>query len=150
MIEDKNKHLTIREVKKILRDLNDELDTELTNKKINFRKTQPTASQIKDIVVDTSHTSFDRFAHYVIKDEIYDTKIISLLESINSYEAFVIKRIKSISLANQKEAEVIILREDEKYAAEHNGKPRPWQLIGEITGFSDRQAHRIYDKYLNS
>ncbi len=150
MVEAKGKHLTIREVKKILRDQYDNLDTELTNKRINFQKTQPTASQIKDIVVDTSHSSFDKFAHYVIKDEIYDTEIISLLESINSYEALIIKRIKSIALANRKEAEVIILREDEKYASEHNGKPRTWNSIGEIVGFSDRQAQRIYEKYLNS
>ena len=142
--------LTIREVKKILRDLNDELDTELKIKKINFEKTQPKSSNIKEIVVDTSHASFDRYAHYVIKDEELDLKIISLLESINSYEALITKRIKSIALANEKEAEVIILREDEKYAREHEGKPRPWELIGNKTGFSSRQAQRIYHNYLNS
>lgn len=144
------KHLTIREVKKILRDLNDELDLELTNKKINLYKTQPQSVKLKDIIVDSSHASFDKFSHYVIKDEELDTKIIALLQSINSYEALIIKRIRSIALANKKEAEVIILREDEEYARNHDGKPRSWELIGEITSFSSRQAHRIYDKYLNS
>ena len=144
------KKLTIREVKKILRDLNDDLDTILTNKKINYQRTQPQSIAIKDIIVDQSHTSFDKFAHYVIKDEDLDIKITSLLQSINSYESLIIKRIKSISLANKKDAEVIILREDEKYASEHGGNPRTWEVIGEATGFSARQAHRIYDKYLNS
>lgn len=143
------KKLTIREVKKILRDLNDDLDTILTNKKINYQRTQPQSIAIKDIIVDQSHTSFDKFAHYVIKDEDLDVKIISILQSINSYESLIIKRIKSIALANKKDAEVIILREDEKYASEH-GNPMPWNLIGEKTGFSERQARRIYTNFLNS
>lgn len=144
------KKLTIREVKKILRDLNDNLDTILTNKKINYQRTQPQSIAIKDVIVDQSHSSFDKFAHYVIKDEDLDIQIISLLQSINSYESLIIKRIKSIALANKKDAEVIILREDEVYAREHDGNPRPWNLIGEKTGFSDRQCQRIYTKYLDS
>lgn len=144
------KTLTIREVKKILRDLNDELDLELTNKKINLYKTQPQTVKLKDIIVDSSHASFDKFSHYVIKDEELDTKIIALLQSINSYEALIIKRIRSIALANKDEAKVIILREDEKYASDHNGKPRTWELIGENTGYSEKQCRRIYSNFLNS
>ncbi len=144
------KHLTIREAKKILRDLNDELDLELTNKKITLYKTQPQSVKLKDIIVDSSHASFDKFSHYVIKNEELDTKIIALLQSINSYEALIIKRIRSIALANKDEAKVIILREDEKYASDHNGKPRTWELISELTGFSVRQAKRIFADFLNS
>lgn len=144
------KQLTIREVKKILRDLNDDLDAELTNKKINFSKTQPQAVKMKDIVVDTSHASFDKFSHYVIKDEDLDLKIVSLLESINNYESLIIKRIKSVALANKKHAEIIVLREDEKWASEHDGNPMPYDLIGEKVGFSERQCRRIYTDFLNS
>ena len=144
------KKLTIREVKKILRDLNDDLDTILTNKKINYQRIQPQSIALRDIVVDQSHSSFDKFAHYVIKDEDLDIKIVSLLQSINSYESLIIKRIKSIALSNKKDAEVIILREDEKYACEHEGNPMPWNLIGEKVGYSDRQCQRIYTKFLNS
>ena len=46
------KHLTIREAKKILRDLYDDLDTYLTNKTINFQKTQPRSPRLDDIKVD--------------------------------------------------------------------------------------------------
>ncbi len=145
-----DKKLTIKEVKKILRDLNDDLQAELENKAANYQKTQPQSPVLKDIVVDHSHSSFDKFSHYVIKDEDLDPRIISLLQSINAYEALIIKRIRSVALANKKDAEVIILREDEKWASEHGGNPRSWEMIGELTGFSSRQAHRIYDKFLNS
>ena len=144
------KHLTIRETKKILRDLYDDLDVELTNKKINLYKTQPQAIKLKDVLVDSSHTSFDKFSHYVIKDERLDTKIISLLESINSYEKLIIKRIRSIALANEQEAKVIILREDEEYARKHKGNPMTWEIIGEKTGYSEKQCRRIYTNFLNS
>jgi len=144
------KHLTIREVKKILRDLNDDLQTELENKAANYQKTQPKSPVLKDIVVDQSHSSFDKFSHYVIKDEDLDPRIISLLRSINAYEALIIKRIRSVWLSNKDEAKVIILREDEKWASDHKGEPMSWSLIGERTGYSERQCRRIFEKYLNS
>ena len=144
------KHLTIRETKKILRDLYDDLDTYLTNKTINFQKTQPRSPRLDDIKVDSSHASFDKFSHYVIKDSDLDTKIIGLLESINSYESLIIKRIKSVALANEHEAKVIILREDEKWASEHDGNPMPWSMISERTNYSERQCRRIYSDYLKS
>lgn len=144
------KKLNIREVKKILRDLNDDLEAELTNKAINYQKTQPKSPMLKDIVVDQSHSSFDKFSHYVIKDEELDPRIIALQESIHSYEGLILKRIRSVWLANKDEARVIILREDEKWASDHKGEPMPWNLIGERTGYSERQCRRIYDKYLNS
>ena len=145
-----NNHLTILEIKKKLRDLNDDLESELTNKKINFERTQPRSPTLKDIIVDTSHNSFDKFSHYVIKDAELDLKIITLLEEINNYEALVIKRIKSIALANEKEAEVIILREDEKWKREHGGKPMEWNIIAERVGYSEKQCRRIYKDFLNS
>ncbi len=143
-------HLTIRQIKKELRDLYDELDLYLKKKKINYYKTQPKGTDYNKIMVSSSHSSFDRFAHYVIKDEELDIKIVSLLESINAYEEIIIKRIKSIALANEGYAKVITLREDEKYAREHKGKPRPWNLIGEAAGYDEKQCRRIWQDYLNS
>ncbi len=146
----KNSHLTILDIKKKLRDLNDDLETELNNKRINFERTQPASPTLKDIIVDTSHSSFDKFAHYVIKNSELDTKIVTLLEEINNYESLIIKRIKSIALANEKEAEVIILREDEKWKREHSGKPMEFHLIAEKVGYSEKQCRRIYKDFLNS
>lgn len=147
---DNNKYLTIREIKKILRDLNDSLDNEINLKHINFEKTQPKATSMDKIIVDTSHSSFDRFSHYVIKDDEHDLKIISIIESINSYQELLTKRLKSIALANRTHAEVIRLREDEKYASENDGKPMPWNLISEKVGYTERQCKRIWKEYLNS
>lgn len=144
------KELTIREVKKILRDLYDDLETQLKLKQINYEKTQPKATSMDKILVDTSHSSFDRFAHYVIKDEEYDLKIVAINESINSYNELLTKRIKSVALANKSYAEVIRLREDECYASEHGGKPMPFNLIGEKVGYTERQCKRIWKDYLNS
>lgn len=144
------KKLTIREVKKELRDLNDTLDTYLKKKKINYYKTLPQGTSFDKIMVSGSHSSFDKFAHYVIKDEELDIKIVSLLESINAYENLIIKRIKSIALANEDYAKVIALREDEDYARKHKGKPMPWNLIGERVGYDEKQCRRIWEEYLNS
>ena len=131
---DNNKYLTIREIKRILRDLEDNLENEINLKQINFQKTQPKATSMEKIIVDTSHSSFDRFSHYVIKDNEHDLKIISLIESINSYQELLTKRLKSIALANKAYAEVIRLREDEKYASENDGKPMAWELISQRVG----------------
>lgn len=147
---DNNKYLTIREIKRILRDLEDNLENEINLKQINFQKTQPKATSMEKIIVDTSHSSFDRFSHYVIKDNEHDLKIISLIESINSYQELLTKRLKSIALANKAYAEVIRLREDEKYASENDGKPMAWELISQRVGYTEKQCRRIWKDYLNN
>ena len=144
------KTLTIREVNKIIRDLNDELELYLTKKEINFNKTQPMSIKIKEMLVDQTFNYHDKFAHYMIKDEDLDNKIVALLSSINAYEKLKINRIRSIALANENEASIIKFREDENYSSKHEGKPRSWELISELSGYSVRQCKRIFQNYLNS
>ncbi len=103
--------ITICEVKKKLRDLNDELETYLQLKKINYEKTQPKAMRINDILVQQSHVNVDRFCNYMIKDENLDLKITTMLEEINTYESLIIRRIKSIAMSNCNEAKIISLIE---------------------------------------
>ena len=76
------KELTIKEAKNEIKRLENELDIYLTQKNINFLKTQPKAMQIKDLVVDSSHVNLDTFLNYVSRDEECDEKIYSLLASI--------------------------------------------------------------------
>ena len=63
------KHLTIKEAKYEIKRYGDQRDLHLTKKEINKLKVQPKAIQIKDIVVDSSHTNLDNYLNNVIKDE---------------------------------------------------------------------------------
>ena len=90
-------HLTVREAKNEVKRLEHELDVYATKKNINLLKTQPKAMQIRDIVVDSSHTNFDSFLNYTIKDEEYDVKIYGLLASIYSYKSYIAKEIQRLA-----------------------------------------------------
>ena len=130
------KHLTIREARNAIESLENELDLYLTQKKINFQKTQPGAVALKEVVTSKSNNIFDRFTHYVIKDEIYDTKIYGLQESILSYQEYIIKEMKRISKNGGSEL-IVYLRDEERL---------PWKQICKVTHYSDKQVRRIYKK----
>lgn len=122
------KHLTIREAKNEIAKLENELDVYLTKKKINFLKTQPGAMNYKSIISDQSHNIFDKFLHYQIRDEEYDTKIYSLQESIISYQQYVIKEMQRMSQYDEVGL-ICYLREEENYS---------WKEI-------DKELHRGED-----
>lgn len=130
------KHLTIKEARNELEKLSNELDLYLTNKKINFLKTQPGSTKFKEIVTSKSNKIFDKFCHYVIKDEDYDDKIYSLQESILNYETYIIKEMKRIH-SNGGSEEIVYLRDEEDMQ---------WEDISNITNYSLRQCHRLYDQ----
>jgi hypothetical protein len=142
------KHLTIKEAHNEIIKLENELDLYLTKKKINFVKTQPASSKFKDIVTSRTNVIFDKFTHYVIKDEELDTKIYSLQESILSYQEYILKEMKRISDIEPYKLKVYELREDIEFIKEHNRK-RTWLEIAELTNYSDRQAKRIYSEIIN-
>ena len=142
------KHLTIKEAYNEIIKLENELDLYLTKKKINFVKTQPASSKFKDVVTSRTNAIFDKFTHYVIKDEELDTKIYSLQESILSYQEYILKEMKRISDIEPYKLKVYELREDIEFIKEHNRK-RTWLEIAELTNYSDRQAKRIYSEIIN-
>ena len=107
------KHLTIREAKNEIKKLEHELDVYATKKNVNFLRTQPGAMKIQDIVVDSSHTNFDSFLNYTIRDEEYDTKIYGLLASIYSYKLYIAKELKRMSEYDEI-GYITYLREEEK------------------------------------
>ncbi len=115
MIEAKGKHLTIKEAKNELQKDINELELYLTKKKINYQKTQPKGTNYDKIVVSGIPITFDKFTHYVIKDEEYDSKIYSLQESISSWEKYIVDEMRRIS-ENSDEIAMIDYLHNEGYS----------------------------------
>ncbi len=130
------KHLTIKEAKNEIKKLDNELDLYLTKKKINFLKTQPKSFKTDSIGITKTTTIFDKFTHYVIKDEECDDKIYSLIESINAYQKYIIDEMKRISSNGGSEL-IVFLRDEEGLA---------WNKISQIAHYSLRQCHYLYNK----
>lgn len=130
-------HLTIREVKNEIKKLENELNIYLTKKNINLLKVQPKAMQIKDIVVDSSHTNFDSFLNYIQKSEEYDTKIYSLLASIYSYKAYIANELKRMAEYDEI-GYIVYLKEEEK---------RSWREIDRILHHGEDYSRLKYNRY---
>ena len=134
------KHLTIREAKNEIKHLEHELDVYATKRNINLLKTQPKAMQIKDIVVDSSHTNFDSFLNYVIRDEEYDTKIYGLLASIYSYKSYIAKEIQRLSEYDEI-GYIRYLKEEEK---------KSWREIDRLLHHSEDYSRVKYNRWKNA
>lgn len=133
---DANKFLTIRQAKNEIKKLENNLDLYLTKKKINFEKTQPASNEIKSVVTSKGNVLFDKFTHYVIKDEELDSTIYSIQESILAYQQFIVKEMKRISEAKGSEL-ITYLRDEENLS---------WNEIKDIVHYSLRQCHNLYAK----
>lgn len=130
--------MNILKAKNEIDKLQDTLELYLQKKKINFIKSQPGSPIMKDIIAgkNDGKVIFDKFAHYVIKDEELDTEIYALQESINAYENYIIKEMKRI--ANYGGRELIrYYRDVEK---------KRWDEISRLTHYSLRQCHNLYKK----
>lgn len=141
------KEITILEAKNKIKKLENELNLYLTKKKLNYQKTQPQSIKIKDIVTHTN-SIFDKFSHYVIKDEELDSTIYLLQEEIVSYQEYIIKEMKRISEVDPVKLKVYLLREDEEFISKH-GRKRTWFEIIELTNYSERQVKRMYSEVLH-
>lgn len=139
-----DKHLTIEEAKNEIRKLENELDLYLNKKRINFIKTQPGASKYESIT-SKSNEIFDKFSHYIIKDEKLDDKIYQLQEDIVNYQLYIIQEMKRISSIAPYKTKVYELREDPIFIRE-NKRHRTWAEISKLTNYSIRQTQRIYDE----
>ncbi len=131
------KKLTIREAKNEILRLEHELDLYLTKRNINYLKTQPGAMQIRDIVVDSSHTNFDSFLNYTIRDEEYDTKIYGLLASIYGYKKYIAKELERMSKYDEI-GYIVHLREEEKMS---------WREIDKILHHGEGYSKLKYIRY---
>lgn len=142
------KHLTIKEARNEIEKLENELDVYLTKKKINYVKTQPGSSKFKDVVTSRTNAIFDKFSHYIIKDEELDTKIYYLQESILSYQEYILKEMQRISNIEPYKLKVYELREDMDFIRKYNRK-RYWIEIAETLNYSEKQVRRIYKEIIN-
>lgn len=142
------KHLTIKEARNEIEKLENELDVYLTKKKINYVKTQPGSSKFKDVVTSKTNAIFDKFSHYIIKDEELDTKIYSLQESILSYQEYILKEMQRISNIEPYKLKIYELREDMDFIRKYNRK-RYWIEIAETLNYSEKQVRRIYKEIIN-
>lgn len=142
------KHLTIKEARNEIEKLENELDVYLTKKKINYVKTQPGSSKFKDVVTSRTNAIFDKFSHYIIKDEELDTKIYSLQESILSYQEYILKEMQRISNIEPYKLKIYELREDMDFIRKYNRK-RYWIEIAETLNYSEKQVRRIYKEIIN-
>lgn len=142
------KHLTIKEARNEIEKLENELDVYLTKKKINYIKTQPGSSKFKDVITSKTNAIFDKFSHYIIKDEELDTKIYSLQESILSYQEYILKEMQRISNIEPYKLKVYELREDMDFIRKYNRK-RYWIEIAETLNYSEKQVRRIYKEIIN-
>ena len=142
------KHLTIKEARNEIEKLENELDVYLTKKKINYVKTQPGSSKFKDVVTSRTNAIFDKFSHYIIKDEELDTKIYSLQESILSYQKYILKEMQRISNIEPYKLKVYELREDMEFIRKYNRK-RYWIEIAETLNYSEKQVRRIYKEIIS-
>ena len=131
------KHLTIKEAKNEIKKLEHELDVYLTHKNINFLKTQPKAMQIKDIVIDSSHTNIDVFLNYVSRDEEYDNKIYGILASIYSYKSYIAKEIQRFSQEDEI-GYIRYLKEEEK---------KSWREIDRMLHYAEGYSRTKYNRY---
>lgn len=131
------KHLTIKGAKNEVLRLQHELDLYLTKRNINYLKTQPGAMQIRDIVVDSSHTNFDSFLNYTIRDEEYDIKIYGLLASIYGYKRYIAKELERMSKYDEI-GYITYLREEEKMS---------WREIDKILHHGENYSKVKYSRY---
>ena len=128
------KELTIKELRHIIQELENDLELYLTLKKINFNKTQPGASKIKDVVTSKTNSISDRFAQYIIKDEEYDSKIYATHQSLLAYEKRYLEKVNNMKSSDEK-TYITYLREEEK---------KNWDDIAKVMHYSERQCRRIY------
>ncbi len=131
------KQLTIKQAKNEIKHLENEIDVYLTQRNINFLKTQPKAMQLKDLVVDSSHTNLDCFLDYISKDEEYDFKIYGLLASIYAYKNYIAKELQRMSEYDEI-GYIVYLKENEK---------KSWKEIDKLLHHGEDYSRTKYKRH---
>jgi len=129
--------MTLKQAKNEIIKLENELDLYLTKKKINFERTQPQASKIKDIVVSRGINIFDSFSSYVIKDEECDDKIYSLQESILAYKQYLNKELNRMRTYDDITL-IVYLKEEENWS---------WREIDRYLNYAEDTSRTKYKRF---
>jgi hypothetical protein len=130
--------LSLKQIKNEILKLNNQLENYLNLKKINFDKATGSTYRFKDVITQTSFV-FDKYTQYLIKDEDYDSKIISLQQSILSYEDLLIKEMKRVRQYDDILL-IIYLREDLGWS---------WKKIDSTLHYSEGYSRVRYCNYKN-
>jgi len=139
-MDTKGKHLTIKEAKNELQKDINELDLYLTKKKINYQKTQPKGVNYDKVVVSGIPIAFDKFTHYVIRDEEYDDKIYSLEQSIYSWQEYIRSELERMSKYDEIGL-IVYMREELEWN---------WNKIDKICHKSFGSSKVKYSRYKNA
>lgn len=103
MIETKGKELTIDDIIKNIDMLFNEIDKELSKKKIKFDKTQPTSSKIREIIVNSSIVHFNKFLKYTIDSEEIGETVKEKIKSLEEYQKLLLTKIQNKDRNDYKE-----------------------------------------------
>lgn len=87
----------LREIRNTIIKTENRLEYLLTQKQINFEKTQPGSPKLKEAIVDFSHNFVDTFAFYMIKDEELDAEIEELRDSLDNWKNYFKKEVKRLT-----------------------------------------------------
>lgn len=131
--------MSLKDIKNEITKLNNQLLTYLNLKQISFETVTGTTSRMKDILVSKTDFVFDKFTHYLIKDEKYDNKIYSLQQSIAEYEKLLFREMERYRKYDDLSL-IIYLRDEENWS---------WKKIDRILNYSDDVSRVKYSRYKN-
>jgi hypothetical protein len=124
----------LSEIKNELIKLNNQLENKLTLKGINFEKATGTTLILKDVITSKTNFKFDKFTHYVIKDEKYDEEILYLQKEINAWEKLFFEEIERL-IKYEELPLIIFLKEEEKWK---------WWEIDKVLHYAEGGARLKY------
>jgi hypothetical protein len=139
MVGNEIQTMSLKDIKNEITKLNNQLLTYLNLKQISFETVTGTTSRMKDILVSKTDFVFDKFTHYLIKDEKYDNKIYSLQQSIAEYEKLLFREMERYRKYDDLSL-IIYLRDEEKWS---------WKKIDRILNYSDDVSRVKYSRYKN-
>jgi len=86
----------LKEIRNTIIKIQNRLNYLLNEKQINFERTQPGSTKLKETIVDSSHNFVDSFALYMIKDEKLDDEIQELRDSYYNWIDYYNKEVKRL------------------------------------------------------
>lgn len=90
----------LREIRNKILETDNRLNFLLEKKQINFERTQPGSPLLKSCIVDTSRNIVDKFALYMIKDEVLDKEIQDLRDNLIIWIKYYNEEVKRLSKYN--------------------------------------------------
>lgn len=129
--------LSLKQIKNEINKLNNQLGTYLRLKELEFEKATGTTSRMKEVLVSRTDFVFDKFTHYIIKNENYDDKISSIQQSILAYEELLFKEIERLKKYDDLPL-IVFLKEEEEWT---------WRKIDKALSYAEDTSRTKYKRY---